>query len=392
MPSNNLYGFPQPLSQVFPAPIIAQRAPTSSDIAYPIGQSWIDEVGDDAYILVDVTAASATWVVSAASAGEIATLTGDSGGAVAPSAGNVDLLGTASEIVTTGTANTITWSLPAAIIAPGSLATTTSLQAGTTLTSAGATTLATTGASVNTFGNATGATSVTVTSGTGGISLASTGTGDIAIDSDDTLLLDADGVLELNSSAGVISIGNDADNQNINLGTAGTRTIAIGSSAATETVLGTCNINASGAAVTTIGTGGTGAVNIGNATGNTAVTGSLTASTSLTATAGDITATLGNVVINGAAKQLRCHGGAVTDFIGQATLNTGTVTVLNTNIAAADKIFVSRQGINGSTALGVFNVAITPATSFSITALKTSDATTETNDASIVDYFIVRQV
>jgi hypothetical protein len=79
------------------------------------------------------------------------------------------------------------------------------------------------------IGNVTGATSIALNSGTGGIALASTGTGDITIDSDDTLLLDSDGILELNSSGGIISIGNDADAFNINVGTGGAaRTITVG--------------------------------------------------------------------------------------------------------------------------------------------------------------------
>lgn len=137
-------------------------------------------------------------------------------------------------------------------------------------------------------------------------------------------------------------------------------------------------------------TAGTGIV---ATTGNiSASAGAVNAATSMTATAGNITATLGNLVLNGAAKQVQIHGGAVTDFIGQATLVAGSVTVSNTNIAAGDKISVSRRGINGSTALGVFNTAISAATSFTITSLKTSDASTETNDISIVDYVITRQV
>lgn len=84
-------------------------------------------------------------------------------------------------------------------------------------------------ASAVNIGNATGATAIVITSGTGSIALASTGAGDITIDSDDTLLLDADGVLELNSSAGIIGIGNDADAFGINVGTgAAARTITIG--------------------------------------------------------------------------------------------------------------------------------------------------------------------
>ena len=80
-----------------------------------------------------------------------------------------------------------------------------------------------------TVGNVTGATAVVVNAGTGGIALTSTGAGDIVLDSDDTLLLDADGVLELNSSAGAISVGNDAVAQAVNVGTgAAARTITVG--------------------------------------------------------------------------------------------------------------------------------------------------------------------
>jgi hypothetical protein len=44
-----------------------------------------------------------------------------------------------------------------------------------------------------------------------------------------TIVFDATGVVEINSSAGAISIGNDAVNQAINIGTAGARTETIGS-------------------------------------------------------------------------------------------------------------------------------------------------------------------
>lgn len=104
------------------------------------------------------------------------------------------------------------------------------------------------------IGNAIGTTAVSITSGTGSVNLASTGTGDIIINSDDTLLLDADGVLELNSSAGVISIGNDADAQNINIGTgAAARVITIGNvTGASQVVL---NSGTAGVAINTTGTG-----------------------------------------------------------------------------------------------------------------------------------------
>lgn len=152
------------------------------------------------------------------------------------------------------------------------------------------------------------------------------------------------------------------------------------------TFTGVSNINTSGAAATNIGTGGTGAVNIGNATGNTAVTGSMTVS-------GDITTSGGNVIINGAAKQLRVKGGAVTDFIGTGTLVAGTVTIANTNIAATDRIFVQRTAANASTTMGEIVYTISAGASFTVTSLILgTPGSTQTGDLSSFTYHIVRQV
>jgi len=122
------------------------------------------------------------------------------------------------------------------------------------------------------------------------------------------------GAITANSGTGTVGISTDATANTINIATgAGVKALTLGSTDTTSsvtiqsgsggitltgatTIVGTTNINASGAAVTTIGTGGTGAVNIGNASGNTAVTGSLTATTTLTATLGAITTTNGNFV------------------------------------------------------------------------------------------------
>ncbi len=206
----------------------------------------------------------------------IMTLTGNSGGAISATAGNINILGTTNQFAFAGSGSTLTGSLSATLVAPGSITSTTTIASGTT-----------------------------ITAGTG-----------------------------ITSTLGNI------------VASAGNISATLGSVAAATTV-----------------TAGT-----------------------------DITATLGNVIINGAAKQLRVHGGAATDFIGQLTLSTGAATVLNTNIAAGDKIFFSRQDINGSTGIGVeFKYVITPATSFVVTSIK-ADTTTEANDVSIVNYFIVRQV
>jgi hypothetical protein len=112
------------------------------------------------------------------------------------------------------------------------------------------------------------------------------------------------------------------------------------------TLSGTTNINASGASVTTIGTGGTGAVHIGNATGNTAVTGSLTASTTLTAAAGNITATNGNVVLSTAATYLalpgpiRIQSGAGAPAAGLA-VEVGDIYINTTAASAVTRIYVA---------------------------------------------------
>ncbi len=108
--------------------------------------------------------------------------------------------------------------------------------------------------------------------------------------------------------------------------------------------------------------------------------------------AGDVTVNQGNLILGAVATQLQMNGGAVTDFIGTATLAAGTITIANTNIAANDRIFIQRQSINASTALGQLTYSISAATSFTITSVQASSpGMTETNDTSIVMYWIVRE-
>lgn len=168
-----LGGFGQ--AQAFPLPIQSPRSPvTGSDVTQPdgspyvVGQGWQNTTTGIVYQFIG----SAAWMeIAGATGGPINTLTGDSGGAIGPTAGNITLNGTASQIVTTGAGSAIVWSLPAAITAPGSLTTVTSLAAGTTVT-AGTGITATTGNIVATAGNiSTTAGSIsshtTLTAGTG---------------------------------------------------------------------------------------------------------------------------------------------------------------------------------------------------------------------------------
>lgn len=94
------------------------------------------------------------------------------------------------------------------------------------------------------LGNATGNTTVNINAGTNGLLQTATG----------PILLDAAGVIELNSSAAAISIGNDAVAQAINVGTgAAARTITIGNaSGATALVM---NAGSGGISMTSASSG-----------------------------------------------------------------------------------------------------------------------------------------
>ncbi len=250
--------------------IQGQRDPTTADIGYDPGQMWINMLTSARWINgADIGGVAAWGLVGAGVTGAIISITGGSGGAEVPDGGgNFNILGTANQITTTGTANTETISLPSAIIAPGSITTTTSMAVGTTLTSAGATTLATTGASVNTFGNTTGATSLALRVGAAAFSVDGVTNSTYSVGASTT--------------TGTILIGGTAQTGNLTIGSSsGTNAVRIANGAGASTVsiaavqvAGAVNI---GTAMTTGtvsvgGTAGTGLISIGlatNATGQT---------------------------------------------------------------------------------------------------------------------------
>jgi len=100
---------------------------------------------------------------------------------------------------------------------------------------------------------------------------------------------------------------------------------------------------------------------------------------------GNVLLTAGDVVIDAPGGTLRVQGGAVTDFIGTAVLGAaGTATVLNTNIAGSDRIFLSRSFTDGTP--GFLTYAITPATNFVITS-----STGALDEDAIIEYLIIGQ-
>lgn len=332
----------------------ATRAPTSSDKAYVKGTLWLDTDASTAYMWPG----SGNWIsLGSGTTGAIVTLTGDSGGAISPVAGNIDILG-GSGVSVVGTAGTLTISLTGGGVAMDSFVP----DAGTNPvvpSALGVVTMAGTANQITT---------------TGGLN-----------------------TLTFSIPATFIAPGSIASTTSITAGNGLTVTLGTSSLKAT-TIVGTTSINASGAAVTTIGTGGTGAVNIGNATGNTAVTGSLTATTTLTATLGAITATNGNLVLGTAGNKIVSTSVASTttagaNSFGTVTLTGGTATVSTTAVTASSIIFLTRQGVGatGAAALGELSVGtIVASTSFVINAWSQADATAlAATDVSSIGWMIV---
>lgn len=185
--------------------IVTDRAPGAGDTAYLPGQLWLDKTN-----LASYQYSGTDWItLGSGTTGSINSLTGGSGGAIVPVAGNIDLLGTANQITTTGTAGTITFSLPSAITAPGSLAVTTTLNVTglstlATLTQVGTANINASGSAVTTIG----------TGGTGAVHIGNA-TGNTAITGSLTAST------TLTATLGAIT----ATNGNLVLGTAGNKII-----------------------------------------------------------------------------------------------------------------------------------------------------------------------
>jgi hypothetical protein len=112
-------------SLIFPYPIMSTRNPTTSDIMdqsgapYRVGQLW----GNTGSLAFYAYGGAGNWVLlGSGSTGSINSITGDSGGAEVPLAGNFNLLGSNNQITVTGTANQEKFSIPSTFIAPGSIA------------------------------------------------------------------------------------------------------------------------------------------------------------------------------------------------------------------------------------------------------------------------------
>lgn len=97
-----------------PIVVKATRAPTTADRNRKIGTLWVDRSNNQSYQLTNVTSGSAVWTLLGPGASDVDTLTGDSGGPISPSGGNITLAG-GTNITSVGAGSTITFNLDAAI-------------------------------------------------------------------------------------------------------------------------------------------------------------------------------------------------------------------------------------------------------------------------------------
>lgn len=134
--TSSAYGLNNPLTNVFPSPISAARAPTTADINYLPGQVWIYQVSSTvfyAYVLGGIDASQQAVWLQTSTGGEALNELGASSGdtTVTPTAGSIAINGTANQITATGVDATseIDLSIPSTFVAPGSIAATTTVTA-----------------------------------------------------------------------------------------------------------------------------------------------------------------------------------------------------------------------------------------------------------------------
>lgn len=313
---NTIYGYPNPQAGLQQEPIVAQRAPLTSDAA-ELGTTWVDTTGNSFYILTNRTNNVYTW--TAASAGAIAatSMTINPGDLIV-TAGNVDI-----------TAGDLTMD-PASTATFGNLA-------------AGATTI-------------TGATSITGnTIVNGNLDV----TGDIVITGDfDITSADSVTITSTNDAAGAIAlITNGGTSETIvlqNIQGTGAGAVTLDGVAGGVTIQSALN---TADAINISATDAAGGIDIDYGTGGMAVTGANGAFTLATGT-GAV-----NLGTDAVAKTITMGNGtgatSVVVNCGTGALNIGTNAIAHT-VTIGNNTGATVVAINGGTAgAGAVNIAAT---------------------------------
>lgn len=309
-------------------PHLDVRAPATTDILYPVGKVWVDQVNNASYTLTSFSTSgnvtSANWVTTGGGSGAVATLTGDSGTAT-PSGGNIKIAGTANQISTIASGSTVTLSLagpytPATYTAHGVL-----------------------------LGEGTSSIVATAAGTTGQVLIGSTGA---------------------DPAFGALGVNSGLTAHGVLLGEGNSAIAATAVGATGQTLMGSTGADPGW-------------------TGSPSFSGSVTAGTGVTATTGDVTATAGNLVatagnlnLNGAASKINLNvGTAASASAGTATLTTGTVTVATTAVTASSLIFVSYNNCTSALAasLSAPSGSISAGVHFVINSQDATDSTSTVN-------------
>jgi hypothetical protein len=290
-------------------------SPTAGNITFA-GGAGVTIVGSGSTLTINV----------AGGTGTMETLTGNTGGAISPTAGNTNILGSGA-LAFAGSGSTLTGS-----ITPG-----TALVATLTGSTSG-------GAISPTAGN------ITLTAGTG---MTITGSGS-------SITFDASGAV-------------------------GVTTLTGGSGGALSPTAGNINLLGTSNQITSAGTASTIVFSLPSsitAPGSLTTVSGLTGGTSVTCTSGNITATDGNFVLGTAGNKIQSTSvGSTTsagaNSFGTVALSSGTATVSTTAVTANSMIFLQAQAISGVGAPTSYAVtAKTAATSFVITSADPTDTST----------------
>lgn len=329
-------------------PVVQKRAPSTQDILYRIGQLWVDSVGKSSYQLITLSSSNgltiATWNLLATNTGPLNTLQGSTGGVIAPIAGNLTIAAGTGMLSTVGTAGTITLNVNFA--APPALGSGTPAAVSATTLAATSGISVTGGDIINSHSNAGTDVTIEVTN------------------SDNTNGASRSG---LEIATGGASSGDPYLSFEISGVAASTMTMGLDNSASdlfvisNNSLLGTSN-----------------ALTLSQA-------GALTATTTLTATLGNITATNGNLSLaTDGNKLLIAATSSATCSAGTFALSGAATTVIsNSAITASSLILLTTQ------ALGTVVVASTLAVTSKIAATSFTVTPSQATDTSTVAYIII---
>lgn len=350
------YGVGSPQIGLAPVPEKWNRAPTTSDLGFPYG--YLAIYNGTVYASAGASAGLATWVILGGSASDVNTINH-----LSPTAGNIDITGTTNRLDVSSVGSTINLNLPNTVSGlTGVNATsfvTSSVTKGTTYS---ANTIDATGSdtNINIEINPKGSGSLIQSRGLAG--------GDITIEATNTDNTNAASRAGLEVAVGGTSAGDPYINFLVS--GAGQYTIGIDNSVSDNFVV---------AASGSLGTS--------NVLSITSV-GDMTASGSITSALGSITATNGNFVMSTNGNKLVIPFGANCSLSSDTLVN-GVIAVSNTAVTANSKIFLSRDGLNASTAIGELIVSAIVGGGFTVTSTRHNTLATETGDQSTFYYWIV---